>query len=296
MDLYSQIEEKRKKVNLMDKLALVWMVVFFILIFTSAMITDSNEAGFRIIWTCIFITAGGVLIAKKSSYNKDLQSMYKNNFLVKLLNEQFQNVQYNWEQGFTEQAVSSVGLVQMGNRFESEDFICGEYNGVFFEQSEVTVKRVVRSGKRTHTYTHFKGRMFTFNYGRKDIVSTMVFSRDFGYQGYGFNFNYEKVNMESQEFNRNFKIKSARPVDAFYMLTPQMMECIDKLERYFGNIAIHFTPGKVHVAFNTEINAYDVDTKRPFNFYQEAANHKRDMQVIIDIINALKIDESVQKI
>ncbi|MBP3620942.1 MAG: DUF3137 domain-containing protein [Lachnospiraceae bacterium] len=301
MDIYSQLEHLRQKSNNWGNLCIGAFVMFFVLLFILPFIViglgpsmnrniDPNE--FKILFWVIgmgFMVLIAVASVQKSKYYKQFQSLYKNNFLVGLLRQWFPDAQFNWEQGFTEQAVNAVGLVERGNRFHSEDFICGTYNGVFFEQSDVTIKRVVRSGKHTHTYTHFKGRMFTFNYDMKDIASTLVFSDSFGYKGHGFNLRYEKVPVESVHFNDKFKIRSVRPVDAFYVLTPQMMECVMRLNDYLGNIALHFTPGKVHVGFNTNINAFDVNVKNPIDFRREAELRRQDMQIIIDIINALKI-------
>lgn len=301
MDIYTQLEQLRQKSRSWGKAVVVIFVGFFALFFACPLImmgkstsTYSNDNSDSItvffpFLIMLFMALICVANANQIKYNKQFQMLYKNNFLVGLLRQWFPDAQFNWDKGFSEQAVNAVGLVQRGNRFYSEDFICGTYNGVFFEQSDVTIKNVVRSGKHTHTYTYFKGRMFTFSYDMKDIVSTLVFSRDFGYKGYGFRFRYEKIPVESVNFNNNFMIKSARPVDAFYVLTPQMMECVTRLEKYLGNIALHFTPGKVHVAFNTNVNAFDVDTKNPIDFRREAELRRQDMQIIIDIIDALKI-------
>lgn len=243
----------------------------------------------------IFAVAVIVLITvmriKYKKAENEFQYAYKNNFVAGILKNSFSDVRYDWKKGLSEQMVTSMGLVRMGNVFHSEDLICATYDGVYFEQSDVTVIRVVKSNKQTHTYTHFRGRMFSFDHDGGDIRSTMVFSNDFNYRGEGFGVAYNDVHMESVEFNKSFTIKSNRDIDAFYVLTPQMMECITGLEKHLGNIAIHFTPKKVYVAYNTDENAFDADIEKEINYNQETDNRKRDIQVIIDIINALKISK-----
>ena len=102
--------------------------------------------------------------------------------------------------------------------------------------------------------------------------------------------------LQNEGFNRSFKVKSGRAEDAFYVLTPHMMECIQDLKQRFSNIAIHYTPSKIYVAYKTDENAYDIDTDMSVDLKREEAASRRDMQVIIDIINALKIDEGMQRI
>ncbi len=306
MDIYSQLEYLRQKSKSYNKIIIAMVVVFVLTCTVVPMLLmvavnkqgDTMDEGAVGAIPIIAAFAGVIFMVvmmaaacRKGKYNKEFQSLYKDNFLVGLLRQQFPDVQYNWQQGFNRDAVAAVGLVQMGNRYYSEDFICGTYDGVFFEQSDVTIKNVVRSGKHTHTYTHFKGRMFTFNYDMKDISSTLIFSRDFGYKGRGFKCPYEDVKVESIDFNKLFKIQSARAVDAFYILTPHMMECIYNLERYLGNIALHFTPGKVHVAFNSSTNAFNANIDQPLDFNMETQKRMQEMQIIIDIIKALRISE-----
>ena len=290
MDIYSQMEKIRKKIRLMSIMVIIPIVLAFILVIKAAMMLDSDK-----LYTMLLAAfAAGVcsvfFVHKKSQYNKKFQVMYKDNFLVGLLNEKFQNVQYDWKYGFSEDVVRGMGLVKMGSRFDSEDFISGEYNGVKFEQSEVTVEEVVYCDDRMDTYVHFKGRMFSFDYERKDIMSILIFSNNFSYSGEGFDYKYEKIKMENEGFNRSFKVKSGRAEDAFYVLTPHMMECIQDLKQRFSNIAIHYTPSKVYVAYKTDENAYDIDADMSVDLKREEAACRRDMQVIIDIIDALKID------
>ncbi len=297
MAVYSRLEFLRQKIKKCNTCALVAFAGLFLGFFAVPFMSSMGEAsdslkllmGIGILIFPVCIITFIVSIVKGGKYNKEFKFLYKNNFIIGLVKQQFPDAQVNWDRGFTSDAVAAVGLVQMGNRFKSEDYICGTYNGVFFEQSDVLIQEVHHSDDGTTTYTHFRGRMFTFNYDLKDVVSTLVFSKDFVYKGRGFGFKYEKVKLESVGFNDNFKILSARPVDAFYILTPQMMECVYGLERYLGNIAIHFTPGKVHVAFNSNYDAFELNTKNQIDYNMEAMRIRGDMQVIIDIINALRL-------
>lgn len=247
---------------------------------------------FTQVWIIIFFIAvigSYPIVNRLSGISKEFQLLYKEFFAKGILNEIFTDVQCNWNEGYSERAVESIGLTRQGNRFHSEDYIRGRYEDVPFEQSDVVVKHVVRTGKTTHTYTYFKGRIFTFEFPKTDIWSVVVFSKSFMYQGNCDGIPHQKVELESDEFNRKFIVKAMRPHDAFYVLTPQVMEYISNLEQTYGNVAMRYIGGKVHVAVNMSGNAFDGDIKKKVVYVEEQEKIRRDCNVIIDMIHKLKL-------
>ncbi|MGN0367665.1 MAG: DUF3137 domain-containing protein [Wujia sp.] len=229
------------------------------------------------------------VVSKMNSLNKQFQYVYKETFARSILEEVFENVTCDWNMGFSEPAVERFGLTQHGNRFSSEDYIKGSYQGVTFEQSDVVVKHVVRSGKQTHTYIYFKGRMFSFDLDKTLDGSVVIFSKSFMYPGNCNGMRHEKVDMESQEFNKTFKTKSIYPHDAFYVLTPQMMECIERLQRTYGNVAMRFVGRKLHVAINMSGDAFNGNINKPIVYVEEKNKIRQDTNVILDIVKTLQM-------
>lgn len=223
--------------------------------------------------------------------NRQYQELYKNAFVISVLNRTFTDVQVNWESGFTRQNIEQMGLLKLGNRFNSEDLIHGVYEGVSFDQADVTIKNVTGSGKNRHTTTYFKGRVFVFDLQKSDIRSVGIRSKDFQYYGNLNGFHHEDVKLESEAFNREFKVMATYPVDAFYVLTPQTMECVTDLHRRAGNVALRYLGNKLYVAINTTGNAFDGNIKKPFVYVDEINRIKGDCAVIIDIINRLRIGD-----
>lgn len=236
---------------------------------------------------CIFYASG-----RMSKINKEYQMLYKNAFVVSILNKTFSDVWVNWECGFTIQNVEQMGLLKLGNRFDSEDLIHGAYEGVSFDQADVTIKNVTGSGKNRHTTTYFKGRIFVFDLQKSDIRSVGIRSKNFQYYGNLNGFHHENVKLESEAFNREFKVMAAYPVDAFYVLTPQTMECVTDLYRRAGNVAMRYLGNKLYVAINTTGNAFDGNIKKPFVYVDEINKIKNDCAVIMDIIHRLRIGDA----
>jgi len=241
----------------------------------------------------MFVAAGCMFYAsgRMSKINRQYQELYKNAFVISVLNQTFMDVQVNWESGFTRQNIEQMGLLKLGNRFDSEDLIHGVYEGVAFDQADVTIENVTGSGKNRHTTTYFKGRVFVFDLQKSDIRSVGIRSKDFQYYGNLNGFHHEDVKLESESFNREFKVMAAYPVDAFYVLTPQTMECVTDLHRRAGNVAMRYLGNKLYVAVNTTGNAFDGDIKKPFVYVEEIKKIKGDCAVIIDIISRLRIGD-----
>ncbi len=241
----------------------------------------------------MFVAAGCMFYAsgRMSKINRQYQELYKNAFVISVLNQTFMDVQVNWESGFTRQNIEQMGLLKLVNRFDSEDLIHGVYEGVAFDQADVTIENVTGSGKNRHTTTYFKGRVFVFDLQKSDIRSVGIRSKDFQYYGNLNGFHHEDVKLESESFNREFKVMAAYPVDAFYVLTPQTMECVTDLHRRAGNVALRYLGNKLYVAVNTAGNAFDGDIKKPFVYVDEINKIKGDCAVIIDIINRLRIGD-----
>ena len=241
----------------------------------------------------MFAIMGCIIYASRTMarINRQYQDLYKNSFVISVLNQTFTDIQVNWECGFTRQNIEQMGLLKLGNRYNSEDLIHGVYEGVSFDQADVTIKNVTGSGKNRHTTTYFKGRVFAFDLQKSDIRSVGIRSKDFQYYGNLNGFHHEDVKLESEAFNREFKVMATYPVDAFYVLTPQTMECVTDLHRRAGNVALRYLGNKLYVAVNTIGNAFDGDIKKPFVYVDEINKIKGDCAVIIDIINRLRIGD-----
>lgn len=289
IDIMRDLEQRRKSIQIKT---IVPLVIFFALFFGYFGYATSA------LGPLIFFGAmiGMVVCATKvSKEKKEFQRIYKETFVVGALKEILGNVTYDPFHGFSEYDVAKTGVVQMGNRFSSEDYIEGYYDGVHFRQSDVVVKRETGSGKNKHTYIHFSGRLFEFDCPLDGNVSTLLFSKNYQYPGHGLGMKYEKVRMENEAFNKRFKIKAAREIDAFYILTPHMMECVDNILQKAKSVGLHFANNKLYIGINYGgKSAFDANMNRPLVYAQEVEKVKNDTRVIVDIVKTLKLDQAAR--
>lgn len=290
IDIMRDLEQRRKKIQFMT---VVPLILFFGLFFGFFAYSTSPFAPLIMFGVVIGIALAGF---KTNKERNEFKRIYKENFVVGALKEILGNVTYDPMHGFSEHDVARTGVIQMGNRFSSEDFIEGYWDGVHFRQSDVVVKRVVRSGKHTHTYIHFSGRLFEFDCPLDGNVSTLLFSKNYQYPGHGLGLRYEKIKMENEAFNKRFKIKAARDIDAFYILTPHMMECVDNILVKAKSVGLHFANNKLYLGINYGgKGAFDANMSRPLVYANEIAKIKADTQVIIDIVKTLKLDQNARE-
>lgn len=294
IDVMRDLEQRRKSIQFKT---IVPLILFFSLFFGMQFMMRSlamvNMFPMLMIGAMVLMVVFSIQASKEK---REFKRIYKETFVVGALREIFGNVQYNPLYGFSEQDVARTGVVQMGNRFSSEDYIEGYCDGVHFRQSDVVVKHETGSGKNRHTYVHFSGRLFEFDYPIEENVSTLLFSRNYQYPGRGLGMRYEKVKMENEAFNKRFKIKAAREIDAFYILTPHMMECVENILMKARSVGMHFANGKLYLGINYGgKSAFDANMNRPLVYADEIAKVKADTGVIIDIVKTLKIDQNARE-
>lgn len=240
------------------------------------------------------------VIPKAKEAEKELKTLYKDTFLNGMFNEFFENARYMGTFGFTQHKVREFELHDLGESFESEDHLMGDYKGVHFEQADVHSWTYYPKREHDSTETYFYGRMFIFDLPVHSIQSVKVFNKlvldvntgDHRIRGSEQN----RVEMESVQFNNAFSIYSEDAHDAFYVLTPPMMDRLMEIyERYckignhaLHNISFHFKGSKLYFTMECDNKAFDAG-KFPISYPDEKKKLESDIQVIIDLIEALDL-------
>lgn len=299
--------EKMNKLHKVSKsllvtVGVVWGVGIFGILGSAVIAPESIVPFLFFVW--IF---GGnfyvffVLAPKTKTAEEEMKILYKDTFLNGMFNEFFDHAHYMGQFGFTQYKVGEFDLYQFGNRFESEDQLSGEYKGVHFEQADVRIwKHIDSNGSgSSENIEYFKGRMFIFDIQIKNVDSIKIFNklpmntkRDYRIRGS----EDKRVKMESMEFNDAFTVYSEDAHDAFYVLTPTMMEkLMDIYHKYckiteysFHDISFHFKDGKLYFAMECFGNAFDPG-EFPISYPEEKAKLKEDIQVIIELIECLDL-------
>ncbi|MGD9761699.1 MAG: DUF3137 domain-containing protein [Candidatus Izemoplasmatales bacterium] len=223
----------------------------------------------------------------------------KKNFKNEVLTEMFQtlipDVEYYPDRGLSEFDVYSSEFLKHADRYHSEDFIGGSIGDVSFVSSDVRLDerhvQHTKNGTRVYYVTYFLGRVFRFDFNKEFSGNLQVLEAGSPYSRRKFN----KVKMESVDFNKKFKIFAEEEITAFYILTPDIMEAIFNLERRNpGRISMSFLGDHLYVAIN---NSRDTFELKMFIKLDESVIEafKQDLLVIKDFIVSLKLNNKLFK-
>ena len=97
----------------------------------------------------------------------------------------------------------------------------------------------------------------------------------------------QKVELEDVSFNKRFVVKSTSPHDAFYVLTPQMMQRITYMEQTYGRLTMVIVNGKLYVGIDNRMDAFDPQYSKPIEYLRERQRMLADVKVIEDLIQLL---------
>ena len=283
-----EMETLRKSINSRLFWGMLIMIISLVLPFLFLGSGTRARGGMMYIFMPIGIFASVALFAGDGKKKARLKALYKETFVRQLLEEHFQDVYYNWEQGLDQSVVSRYGTCRLGNRYYTEDYLNAVYRGIRFQQADVTIQYHT-SGKNSHTTTYFQGRMFCIEYPMKFTRPVQIYSKRFVFPGKPVGgVDNKGLKLESVEFNKEFTVRSQSEHEAFYILTPQLMERIQFLGKKYGCITMTFDNGSLMVGLNTKMDSFDANLRKPIDYPQERLRMKNDVAVIEELIQLLQ--------
>lgn len=295
-------------------------LLFFVpipFIFLLSMILPSDDGGASrsliiagVFLVYMIIVVIGTTIAGRIQKNnqKELKRLYKETFMKGILEEYFEDVDYRWETGISQYQFFDTGIFEEYkiSSYHSEDYLSGVYKGVSFKQVDVEFTRRETTGDHPKDVTVFSGRLFEFDDSFKQVQSVKVMPEIEVRAENRFQIERQDiVKMENMEFNKVFAVASASPQEAFYVLTPQVMERLldihnrykkselddgsrNNIEGLYRTIAFHFKQDKLYVVID-HMDSFDSNFLKEIDYPTEKEKIRKHIQVIIDVIEMLKL-------
>lgn len=286
MNHASQLDQLQKKAQaryrVMFILTALLFVVLAVLLGRYGFGTDANPLFKRIaaavcVSGAIALAFCGIfyLLLVKKSYDA-FNLYFKQHYVLPLIEQSgyFENLSYSPHNGFSYDEIRDSAVVATGDPkyFHSEDFLSGSYQGIGFLYGDVETKHIVRSGKKREVRTIFEGQIMRFSsfddnkrsFGHLQIFENAFLSNLKGWTA------QNKIQTEDEVFNNRFQIYSADSLNAFYILTPRMMEQITKFADEIGEqICITFTGSMMYVAIHRTRSMFDAYVDQPIQQQQE---------------------------
>jgi len=255
---------------------------------------NMSQNSMMVIGIIIGIIGFVILVIGLTNFNS-VKKDFKIAVLKKMFEQALPGITYNPNAGLSESSVYETGHLKRADRFHSEDYLSGELDGVEFISSDVKLEerhvQHTKNGTRVYYVAYFIGRIFRFDFNKDFVGSLQVLEG-----GSPMNRGYNKVHLESVDFNKKFKTYATEEITAFYISTPDIMEAIYALEkRNPGRIGLSFHGDHLFVSINNNRDTFEVQMFRKIDDSM-VEEFKQDLLVIKDFIMTLKLNTNIFKI
>lgn len=227
---------------------------------------------------------------------------FKEVVVLKALKEVFTDLIYEPERGLDIYIIKNTGMMDMGDRYSSNDYISGKYKNINIVQADVHIEEenvtTDSDGNTTTSYeTIFKGRWMIFDFNKNFNANIQVREKGFGnarISNWGEKIKYKKIMMENEVFNNNFLIYAQNEHDAFYVLTPSLMEKIQKLANNIsGKLLFCFINNKLHIGIDNNEDAFEHSIFAKINEANISNEVLQDIKLITTFVDELNLDNNL---
>ena len=205
----------------------------------------------------------GVLFMMKSEIR--IKNTISGDIVNSIVNEVLDNAAYAAPYRLSDEIIRSSNMVfpQPYEKITGSDFINGEYKGLLLKMSDIDLSRTVETSDDDETEQRvFEGQWLVCDFGKElsgevhvsQVTKSMPDS-----------IKRQRIRMENEQFNEKFIVTANDPEEAFYILTPHMMDYILNLEKKNnGIIYMSFLhDGKFHIAVNSGKDFFELGKNKP---------------------------------
>jgi hypothetical protein len=236
-----------------------------------------------------YIVASAIATSKEQKAYRDA---YKSHFVTETLNKVFTDLTYAHDAAMPRSIIADTRMMNMGDTYGSNDYVIAKYKGIPFKQADVHIQEQHTDSDGDTTYvTIFRGRWITFDFNKKFEKRLLVEGKHFGCACISRSDKFQKIQLESIEFSRNFNVRAQDGFEAYYLLDPAVMERIQKLsDLHNGRVMVCFADNKMHIGINNNIDSFEPPSvKNPIDEKHEFNKVINDIKVITNIVDELKL-------
>ena len=289
--------QKFNEFNLRKKKSETKVIIsIFLLIVTAVLfLASGGEGGALFVIAIIMGLATVVVLGIGMAEYAKIKKNFKSQVLTDMFKTLIPDVEYLPNRGLAPEEAYASEFLKRADRYHSEDFISGKIGEVDFISSDLKLEerhvQHTKNGTRVYYVTYFLGRVFRFEFNKNFTGNLQVLEAGSPFSRRKF----EKVKLESIDFNKKFKVFAEEELTAFYILTPDIMEAIFNLEkRNPGRISMSFLGDHLYVAINNNRDTLELQN---FKKIDESIieEFKKDLLVIKDFIVSLKLNNKLFK-
>lgn len=245
-----------------------------------------------------------IIMSIMISYNPKQKFIisYKEMFVLKALKSIFTNLKYDPDKGISESIIRNTQMMNMGDQYSSNDYISAKYKNINIIQADVHIKEEYEipssnGNKKRKLITIFKGKWMIFDFNKNFKANLQVSQKGFLNSKINKSNNknkYHKIQLEDQEFNNEFRIYAQNEHEAFYILTPALMEKIKKLTNTInGKILLCFIDNKLHVGIQNNKDSFEHNIFKKIDENKVINEISKDIKLITNFVDELDLDNNL---
>lgn len=246
----------------------------------------------------LFIGLAATIIIAQRPQQK-FRTAFKQYFVLNYLKTFFTDLVYKPEYGLDESIIENTNMVDMGDRYSSEDYISGKYKDINIVQADICIEEIDNDDEGSSSFTIFKGKWMIFEFNKTFKSNMQIYQK--GLKSYNLNHSlskkyYNKVTLEDQEFNNIFTVYAQNEHEAFYILTPHFMEKMKNISRMVGgSVLFCFMNNKLHVGLCNGNDSFE------WNLFKKIDQNSlenvviNDIKLITNFVDELNLDNTLFK-
>lgn len=183
------------------------------------------------------------------------------------------------------------------NCTDGSDHIKAVYNGLNIELGDIElIDETEDTDEDGHTNTRkdtvFKGQWLTCDFG-KELAGQVYISE---WTKKDRRMMKSNVTMDNEQFSKRFCVRADHPQEAYYILTPHMMEYILTMaDKSGGTVYLSFLrDGKMHVAVKTGRDFFELG-KSNANVEELRQKYLGELRWFTDMIDTLRVEDTLYK-
>ena len=216
---------------------IVKTVIGILIMLLALLLTEDKEGGLLYSAGVIVAVIGGgflcVGLITLKGYKGHIKEQLSRSVVPQVLSEIFDDVEYDAYRHISPEVIHASGAFPFGfDKASGGDYIKASYRGVGLELCDLMLEEEVRetstdsdgnSTSDTSNKIVFVGQWLILDFHKELSADLGVFE--------GLRKRYDQIETENAEFNKRYGISCDSVHDAFYILTPNMMEHIMAMDR-----------------------------------------------------------------
>ena len=282
---------------------IVKTVIGILIMLLAFLLAEDKEGGLLYSAGVIVAVIGGgflcVGLITLKEYKGHIKEQLSRSVVPQVLSEIFDDVEYDAYRHISPEVIHASGAFPFAyDKVSGGDYIKASYRGVGLELCDLVLEEEVRttstdssgnSTSDTKTITVFVGQWLILDFHKELSADLGVFE--------GLRKQYDQIETENAEFNKRYGISCDSVHDAFYILTPNMMEHIMAMDRRAGGkVYLRFLrEGKINVAVHSRRDHFEVGNLNDADLATLQLKFRSEVRYVTELIDALLAVDTLYK-